>query len=83
MERVAFRIGARQSRCAIAVNSSEDVVVGKDVVKAQVLDRSAECPDGGGIASELNLGVCDTNLHEQQFSISLFGRLMAIVYRGD
>jgi hypothetical protein len=58
------------------MNGAQNVVVGKDLVKAQVLDSSAECPDRRGIALELYLGVRDANVHEQQFSIWPMGRLL-------
>ncbi len=65
VERIALGIGARQRWCTIRVDCAQDVVVGENVIEAQVLDRSSELPDGGGIASKLDLRVCDTDLHEQ------------------
>ena len=54
------------------MNGPQNVVVGEDVVKAQILDRSSEFANGGGIASKLDLRVCDTNLHGPQLPIGCF-----------
>jgi hypothetical protein len=48
------------------VNGSKYVVVGEQMVKAQVFDRSPELPHSGGISPKLGLGVRDANLHEPQ-----------------
>jgi hypothetical protein len=39
------------------------MVVGKDVIEAQILHRYSEFPNSDGIASKLGLRVCDTDLH--------------------
>jgi hypothetical protein len=40
------------------------VFVGKQVIEAQVFGRYGKSANGGGIASKLDLGVHDANLHE-------------------
>jgi hypothetical protein len=45
------------------MNGAEYVLVGKKVIKAQVLDRSPKSTNGGGISLKLDLGVDDANLH--------------------
>ena len=45
------------------MNGTEHVVVGEEVVKAQVLDRSPEPPNSGRISSKLDLRVDDADLH--------------------
>jgi hypothetical protein len=64
MEWVVLGIGARQWRRPIGMNSTEYMFVGRKVIKAQVFDRSRKSTNGGGIASKLDLGVHDANLHE-------------------
>jgi hypothetical protein len=39
------------------------MVIGKDVIEAQILDRYSEFPHRDGIAPKLDLRVCDTDLH--------------------
>ena len=63
VERVVLGVGACQLRRSTGVNRAQHVVVGEEVVKAQILDRSSEFPNGGGIASKLDLREHDTNLH--------------------
>ena len=41
VERVVLGVRAGQRRCAIGVHSAEHVVIGEEVVKAEVLDRSS------------------------------------------
>ena len=72
VKRVPLGIRAGQWWRPIGVYSSEHVVVGEDVVKAQVLDRSSRTADCDRISSKLDLGVCNTNLHGQQLSIGCF-----------
>jgi hypothetical protein len=48
------------------MNGTEYMFVGKKVIKAQVFDRSRKSTNCGGIASKLDLGVHDANLHEPQ-----------------
>ena len=45
------------------MNGTEHVVVGEEVVKAQVLDRSPDPPNRGRVSSKLVLGVDDADLH--------------------
>ena len=66
VERIVLGVGACQLRRSIGVNGAEDVVVGQEVVKAQVLDRSADPSDRGRISSKLNLRVDDADLHGVQ-----------------
>ena len=63
MERIVLGIGAQQWRRPIGMNGTEYMFVRKKVIKAQVLDRSGKSANGGGIASKLDLGVHDANLH--------------------
>ena len=66
VERVPLGVGTRQLRCPIGVNGTEHMVVREEVVKAQVLDCSANPPNSGRIASKLDLRVDDTDLHGVQ-----------------
>ena len=63
VERVVLGVGARQRRRSIGVNGTEHVVVGEEVVEAQVLDRSPDPPNRGRISSKLGLRVDDADLH--------------------
>ena len=63
VERVVLGVGARQLRRSIGVNGTEHVVVGEQVVKAQVLDRSPDPPNSARISSKLDLRVDDADLH--------------------
>ena len=47
----------------IGVNGTEHVVVGEEVVKAQVLCPFADSPDSARISAELGLRVDDADLH--------------------
>ena len=66
VERVVLGVGARQRRRSIGVNGTEHVVVGEQVVEAQVLDRSPDPPNRGRIPSKLVLRVDDADLHGLQ-----------------
>jgi hypothetical protein len=66
VERVVLGVGARERRRSIGVNGTEYVVVGEEVVKAQVLDRSTNPTNSGRISSKLNLGIDGADLHEVQ-----------------
>ena len=66
VEGVVLGVRTRQWRRSIGVNGAEHVVVGEEVVKAQVLDRSPNPPNRGRIASKLVLRVDDTDLHVSQ-----------------
>ena len=48
VERVLLGVGARDGRRLIGVNSTEHMVVSEKVVKAHVLDRSADSPNSAG-----------------------------------
>jgi hypothetical protein len=80
VERVVLGVGARQLRRSVGVNGTEHVVVGEEVVKAPVLDRSADSPDRGRISSKLNLRVDDADLHGS--SLLLHGQLLGIGVTG-
>jgi hypothetical protein len=45
------------------VNGTEHVIVGKEVVKAQILDRCPDPPNSGRIPSKLGLRIDNANLH--------------------
>jgi hypothetical protein len=63
MERVELGVRARQLRPSIGVNGTEHVVVGEEMVKAEVLDRSPNPPNSGRISSKLVLRVDHAGLH--------------------
>ncbi len=69
VERVVLGVGAGQRGRPIGVHGAEHVVVGEEVVKAQVLDRLADPPDSARISAELDLRVDDADLHAPQLSI--------------
>jgi len=71
VERIALGIGAEQFRRSIGVNGPEHMLVGEEVGEAQVFDRSPKSPNGGGISSKFVLGICDADVHEVQFLMSL------------
>ena len=62
MERVVLGVGPVSGVVAIGVNGAEHVVVGEQVVEAELLDRSPDPPDRDRIASELDLRVDDADL---------------------
>lgn len=45
------------------MNGPENLLVGEEVIKAQVLDRSSKLLHGTGIAAEFVLGIGDADLH--------------------
>ena len=55
MERVVLGVGAAELRRSIGVNGTEHVVVGEEVVKAQVLDRSPKPPNSARISAKLDV----------------------------
>jgi hypothetical protein len=63
MERVALGVGARELRRSTGVDSAEHMVVGEEVVKAQVLNRSTDQSDSARVSSKLDLRVDHANLH--------------------
>ena len=66
VEGVVLGVGARQLGRPVGVNGPEHVVIGEEVVKAQVLDRSPDPPNGGRVPSKLVLWVDDSDLHGRQ-----------------
>jgi hypothetical protein len=65
-ERVVERVvlcGARERRRSIGVNGPGHVIVGEEVVKAQVLDRSPNPSNSPRISSKLVQRGDDTDLH--------------------
>ena len=64
VERVLLGVGARQPRYPIGVHGTEHMVIGEQVVKAQVLDRGADPPDSPRISSKLGLRVDHADLHK-------------------
>ena len=49
VERVVLGVGAGDRRYAIGVDGAEHVVVGEEVIKAELLDRSSDPPYRGGV----------------------------------
>jgi hypothetical protein len=47
------------------------MVVGEQVVKAQILDGSPDLPNSGWISSKLSLGVNNADLHRIQPSLEM------------
>jgi hypothetical protein len=66
VERVALGVRAGERRRSIGVNGTEHVVVGQEMVKAEVLDRSANPPNSARISSQLDLRIDDADLHGSQ-----------------
>ena len=66
VERVVLGVGPSQRRRPIGMNGTEHVVVGEEVVKAQVLDRFPNPPNSGRVSSKLVLRVDDADLHGRQ-----------------
>jgi hypothetical protein len=66
VEWVTLGIRAGQRTCSIGVDRTEHMVVGEQMVKAQVLDRSTDLPNSGRISSKLSLGVNNADLHGPQ-----------------
>ena len=56
VERVALGVRAGEFSRSVGVDGAEDVVVGEEVVEAQLLDRCREPPACVGITLELGLG---------------------------
>jgi hypothetical protein len=59
VRRVDLGICPRQRPLPISVNDAKHVVVGKQVVKAQLLDGETDLPDDGRMSLELGLRVDD------------------------
>ena len=64
VERVVLGIGARELGCSIGMNGTEHVVVGEEVVKAELLDREPESAHSTRVSSKLDLRVHSADLHE-------------------
>jgi hypothetical protein len=62
MERVVLGVGASEQGRPAGVNGSEHVVIGEEVVKAQVLGSFADPPDSARVSTELCLRVDDADL---------------------
>jgi hypothetical protein len=62
MERVVLGLGAGEQGRPAGVNSSEHVVIGEEMIKAQVLGSSPDPPDSARVPAELGLRVDDTDL---------------------
>jgi hypothetical protein len=73
VERVALGVGAGERRRSIGVNGTEHVVVGEEVVKAQVLDRSPNPPNSARISSQLGLRIDDADLQPLHDSVCTVG----------
>jgi len=63
VERVVLGVGAGDRRYAIGVHGAEDVVVGEEVIKAELLDRSSDPPYRVGVPAEFGLRVDGADLH--------------------
>jgi len=63
VKRVNLGIDARQRPLSTGVNDPEDMVVGKQVVKAEALDGETKLPNSGRIAMKLRLRVHHPNPH--------------------
>jgi hypothetical protein len=66
VEWVELGVGPGELGRSIGVNGAEHVVVGEEVVKAHLLDGSADPPNCGRIASKLVLRVDNADLHRRQ-----------------
>ena len=66
VERIEFGVGTEQRRRPIGMDGTEYMLVGQEVIKAQVFDGSGKLANCGGIAVKLDLGVRDTNIHGSQ-----------------
>ncbi len=64
VERVVLGIGTRQRRRSISVDRAQHMVIGQQVVEAQVLDRFANPSNSFGVAAKLRLGINNTDLHD-------------------
>jgi hypothetical protein len=60
---IAFGVGTDQRRVPVVVHRTEHVVIGEQVIEAEVLGRLADAPHGLGITAELDLRIDDTDLH--------------------
>jgi hypothetical protein len=63
VERVVLGVGPWQRRCSTGVDGTQHVVVGEEVIEAQILDREPNPSDSDWIASQLGLGIDDADLH--------------------
>jgi hypothetical protein len=66
MERVVLGIRAAQLARSIGVDGTEHMVVGEQVIKAQLLNRPRDLRNGSRISSKLRLGVDNADLHRIQ-----------------
>jgi hypothetical protein len=61
VERVVLGVGAGQRGRPASVDGAEHVIVGEDVVKAQVLSPCPELPDSARVPAQLGLRVDDAD----------------------
>lgn len=59
VEGIVFVVRARQRRLSIGVLGAEHMVVGDEVIEAEIFGRSPDAPDGVGVTAQLDLGVDD------------------------
>ena len=66
MERVVLGVRPCERGRSTGVHGSEHMVICEEVVKAQILNRSANQPDCIGVSPKLDLRVDRTDLHNRQ-----------------
>jgi len=63
VKRIPFGIGTGQRWRPASVDGAEDMVIGEQVVKAQLLDRPAKWQDSCRVSTKLDLRIHHTDLH--------------------
>ena len=63
VKRILLRVRAWQPRRSVGVDRTQDVVVGKEVIETQILDCPPNPSNCDWIASKLDLGVHDADVH--------------------
>jgi Luciferase-like monooxygenase len=66
VEWVMLGIRARQRERSIGVHGAEHMLIGEEVIKAEILDRFPDAANRVGISSKLGLRVDDTDLHVRE-----------------
>ena len=63
MKRILLRVRPRERRRSVGVDGTQHMVVGKEVIETQILDCPPNPSNCDWIASKLDLGVHDADLH--------------------
>ncbi len=71
VERIALGVWTYERWFPVGVHGTQHVVVGENVVEAELLGGGSEAAYGLRIAVQLDLGIDDAELHESQSAVRL------------